>query len=221
MSADRAIPHSRTGTVRLPPPSAPRESDRRVRRTRGLLHRALRELILEKGYDRITVQDILDRADVGRSTFYAHFQGKDDLLLNGWPEAVAAISRTESGTGAGDRILAFLRHIEENRQLFRAMVRGSRGSRLLHTTMREAMAVVVEEDLRSRMPADRPAGGDAERRLALAVEFTLGALMNLVIWWADTAAAYSARQLHAEFQALVRQGTDRFTGAVAPGRSGP
>ncbi|MBO0803611.1 MAG: TetR/AcrR family transcriptional regulator [Nocardiopsaceae bacterium] len=57
-------------------------TDRRVRRTRALLHQALIELILEKGYGRITVQDILDRADVGRSTFYSHYRDKDALLLD-------------------------------------------------------------------------------------------------------------------------------------------
>jgi AcrR family transcriptional regulator len=196
-----------------------------VRRTRNLLHRALRELILEKGYDRITVQDILDRADVGRSTFYAHFQGKDDLLLNGWPDAVAAIAGDGTGAASVDRILAFLRHIDENRQLFRAMVHGGHGSRLLHTKLREIMTAVVDEDLRSRLPADRPTGGngDAERRLALATEFTLGALMHLVVWWVDSSAPCSAERLHADFQELVRQGTDRFTGAAvpAPARSEP
>ena len=56
-------------------------TDRRVRRTRQLLRDALMELTLERGYDRVTVQDILDRADVGRSTFYAHYRDKDDLLV--------------------------------------------------------------------------------------------------------------------------------------------
>lgn len=56
-------------------------ADRRVRRTRANLHRALIELMVERDYDRISVRDILDRADTGRSTFYAHFRDKDDLLL--------------------------------------------------------------------------------------------------------------------------------------------
>lgn len=56
-------------------------NDRRVRRTRATLHRALIELMIERGYDRVTVQDVLDRADVGRSTFYAHYRSKDDLLV--------------------------------------------------------------------------------------------------------------------------------------------
>ncbi|MGW0250243.1 TetR/AcrR family transcriptional regulator [Nocardia goodfellowii] len=73
-------------------------ADRRVRRTRQLLHRALIELMLERGYDRITVRDILERADVGRSTFYAHFRDKDDLLVVSSTEflrgAIAAARRS-------------------------------------------------------------------------------------------------------------------------------
>ncbi len=55
--------------------------DRRVRRTRENLFSALSELMQEKRYNKITIQDIIDRADVGRSTFYAHFETKDDLLF--------------------------------------------------------------------------------------------------------------------------------------------
>ncbi len=60
--------------------------DRRIQRTRQLLHEALITLILEKGYDAITVQDILERANLGRSTFYAHYQDKEALLLSGFQE---------------------------------------------------------------------------------------------------------------------------------------
>ena len=62
--------------------------DRRVQRTRTLLTRALMELIVEKGYQAITVQDIIDRANLGRSTFYAHFLDKEDLLMSGLEEVV-------------------------------------------------------------------------------------------------------------------------------------
>jgi hypothetical protein len=60
--------------------------DRRIRRSQKSLHEALLSLVLEKNYDSITVQEILDRADVGRSTFYAHFEGKDELLISGTHE---------------------------------------------------------------------------------------------------------------------------------------
>ena len=54
--------------------------DRRVQKTRKLLQDALIELVAEKGYEAVSIQELLDRANVGRSTFYAHFQGKDQLL---------------------------------------------------------------------------------------------------------------------------------------------
>jgi AcrR family transcriptional regulator len=58
--------------------------DRRAARTRRTLHDALIRLILRKGYDALTVQEIIDDADVGRATFYAHYRGKDDLLRGGF-----------------------------------------------------------------------------------------------------------------------------------------
>ena len=57
--------------------------DRRVGRTRALLHQALMSLIQERGFEALSVQDIIDRANVGRATFYAHFDNKEDLLASG------------------------------------------------------------------------------------------------------------------------------------------
>ena len=66
--------------------------DRRVQRTRRLLHKALMSCILEKKYESITVQEILNRADVGRSTFYVHFRDKDELLVSGFGELQSLLS---------------------------------------------------------------------------------------------------------------------------------
>lgn len=59
-----------------------RGRDRRVQRTQNLLHQALASLVLEKDYDSISVKEILDRANVDRSTFYMHFRDKDELLVS-------------------------------------------------------------------------------------------------------------------------------------------
>src|SRR5262245_3678348 len=98
-----------------PPPT-----DRRVRRTRELLRNAFVSLVHEKGYDRITVQDILDRADVGRSTFYAHFRDKEDLLRSGFEDVHAALAaekeaaERQSGrdTPFLQPLLAVFQHVE-------------------------------------------------------------------------------------------------------------
>lgn len=58
------------------------KQDRRVRKTKQNLFDALTSLMAEKRYPMITIQEIIDRADVGRSTFYAHFETKDDLLFS-------------------------------------------------------------------------------------------------------------------------------------------
>ncbi|MGH9856414.1 MAG: TetR/AcrR family transcriptional regulator, partial [Acidobacteriota bacterium] len=63
---------------------ANKRPDRRVQRTRELLRDALTSAVLEKGYEATTVQDILDRANLGRSTFYAHYRDKDELLVSGF-----------------------------------------------------------------------------------------------------------------------------------------
>src|SRR6267378_1760564 len=86
--------------------------DRRVQRTRRLLHKALMSLILEKKYESIRVQEILDRADVGRSTFYMHFRDKDELFFSGFRylqsflESVQATSSTVPGKSY-ERIIGF------------------------------------------------------------------------------------------------------------------
>src|SRR5436190_20055879 len=71
-----------------------RATDRRVRKTGTRLHEALMSLIHDKRYDSIAVRDILDPADVGRSTFYAHFRDKDDLLASGIYDALQSIRST-------------------------------------------------------------------------------------------------------------------------------
>lgn len=73
-----------------------RPPDRRVQRTRRLLHAAIIELIDEHGWDAITVQDVCQRADVGRSTFYVHFADKEELLVSGFGELRKQLQRASS-----------------------------------------------------------------------------------------------------------------------------
>ena len=79
------------------------KTDRRSQRTRQLLSAALFELMLEKRYDGITVQDIIDRANVGRSTFYAHYLDKEDLLVSDFTRVLDALTQQMHQHGQGDQ----------------------------------------------------------------------------------------------------------------------
>src|SRR5690242_9271786 len=106
--------------------AAPRE-DRRSRRTRQMLGDALTALMLEQRYDTITVQEIIDRANVGRSTFYAHYLDKEDLLQSQTAGMIAAFVAHMDQDAGGRRIvpsLELLRHVRERYDLCRALVRG-------------------------------------------------------------------------------------------------
>lgn len=65
-----------------PPQKQSRKPDGRSQRTRQRLGMAFLELLHEKPMEDITVQDVLDRTSIGRSTFYLHFRDKNDLLLS-------------------------------------------------------------------------------------------------------------------------------------------
>src|SRR6476659_7313908 len=105
--------------------------DRRVSRTRRALKEALTDLILEKGYEGITIQDVLDRADVGRSTFYAHFVDKDDLLM-----AILAdleMPAPDTSTWKPDDhafgwTLELFRHFGSGKRLFKAVASSQSGA---------------------------------------------------------------------------------------------
>jgi AcrR family transcriptional regulator len=192
--------------------SAP--TDRRVRRTRELLRRALLSLIQEKGYDRVTVQDILEQADVGRSTFYAHYRDKDDLLRAGFEDIRAALAaeRDAAETQAASRaeflqpMLAVFRHVGAHRHFWGALSRKG-GADLVTRILRESVSDLVREHLRSRFP-DATA---TRTQLEAAIQFVAGACMGLVIWWLeDDAVPYSAEEIHSIFRRLTTQGVERF-----------
>ncbi len=98
-----------------------KQEDRRLIRSRRLLGNALIELMQEKRYIDITVQDIIDRADVGRTTFYKHFQDKEDLLISNL-DAILENFIHHMDSGGGDQTLLstadFFRHVQEHQNLY-------------------------------------------------------------------------------------------------------
>lgn len=132
--------------------------DRRVARTRRALRDALVGLIHDRGWDDISVKDVCDAANVGRSTFYAHFGDKEELLTSGFDglmrELRAHRGPDEPGgapqRGGGGAVLRFVRpliaHAASHRWLYRALV-GKHSGRVIERRFRLVVLTLVAEEL--------------------------------------------------------------------------
>jgi len=107
-----------------------KKTDARVKRTRDALGDALIALMQEKPFDTITVQDVLDRAHVSRSTFYSHYTDKDDLLMSDAEEFFEALSMALSAHGdKSDRVFPvkeFFMHLADVQPFFKALIKSGR-----------------------------------------------------------------------------------------------
>lgn len=140
-----------------------KQLDRRVVRTRRRLKAAVLELVRTRPYDSITVQEIIDRADVGRSTFYAHFGSKEELLLDGFREVLLSLGRGEESAffGSGERFgfsRPLLRHFRAQRRFFLATMTGGSNARI-RKTFEGWLAERIEEELAEKTPAAGSAEG--------------------------------------------------------------
>ena len=183
--------------------------DRRVGRTRRLLKEALLELIRERGYEKISVRDITERADVGRSTFYSHFTSKEDLLFDGFDRWL--LSRAEApdheGSDAGTErfrfSLPFLTHIGHQRRFFQAIMGSAAGARIRRKTL-----ALLSEMIRREL--GRMSGTSLDARLPEAqVQYLVGAFMGLTSWWVDDSCRLPVEAVDRTFQTLTLEGVKK------------
>lgn len=116
---------------------APR-CDARVVRTRSAIIDSFNGLRSHR-YDAIRVADIIGRAGIGRSTFYEHFRGKDDVLRQAAAWAFAALADAVTGTGDTARLRHVIEHLRENRCAARGRLAGERVCRWLAETIEERL----------------------------------------------------------------------------------
>jgi AcrR family transcriptional regulator len=171
--------------VRKSGDSANGAQDRRVRRTRTLLHDAFISLVIEKGYEKTTIQDILDRADVGRSTFYVHYRDKEALLTANF-DAMQQQLECEldqiAATGPIDVALPaalLFEHAYRNQRMYRAMC-GRQGGALVQRHLRRLIGDLLRKRLQ---PQFQQAGADVPADVA--AEFYTSAALGLLVWWID------------------------------------
>ncbi len=187
---------------------AQQKLDRRVQRTHQLLHKALIDLIMEKPYEQITVQDILDRANIGRATFYAHFSDKDDLLLHGLAEEQFDIHNyldaAEIALDEGKLLPTYslFRHAQKFHPLYKALF-GSQGVDKIKMVFHQHLVHMVEKRLEQHTALKMP--------VAVVSHYLAGALMMLMMWWLDHNMPHSPAEMDTMVQQLAMQGLEQLT----------
>ena len=178
------------------------KDDRRSKRTRQLLGSALVELMLEKRYDAITIQDILDRANIGRSTFYAHYKDKEDLLISEVARVIHELDKYTSALGQAPGALLpsleFFRHVQQQRRLIHAFVWGH-SVEMLRRDFQALLRKIVERNLLSL------SGGtfSSSVPLPVAASFVASTFLLLLSWWFENDMQYSPEAMDEMFQTLV------------------
>ena len=170
--------------------------DRRIQRTREALYQALMSLVLEMPYDDVTVQHILDRANVGRSTFYTHFKDKDDLLVSGTDTLRTLLGGHRK---SGDPIAfsrAMFEHVNEYRKQYRALVNTPVWPRV-RQRIQDVLADLVRREYKPRRTKVPP---------ELVVHYVASTFMSVLQWWIDRRTGMSPAELDQLFRGLVTTG---------------
>jgi len=189
--------------------------DARVRRTQRRLHEAIVALIHEKSYPAIVVNEILERADVGRSAFYTHFPNKDALLASGIEEMLHATAPRTLPLPVGRYAKALwfsfpvfdyvgrCRHAAGPRM-------GRKGRSIVHQHLRRVLASLIRDDVRVAMQCG---GSKSTIPPELATEHIVATFILVLNWWVESMSRLSALEVDDVFLALVAPALTSHVGA--------
>lgn len=180
-------------------------SDRRIQRTRKVLHEALVQLILEKGYDKVTVQDVLDLANVGRSTFYSHFKDLEDLFLSGfenlWVLFEEHLGDRATQKNVWDLSMIVFQHAQNYVNVYKALV-GKQAGRLMSAHLHKYFSVLIHSALKPQWH------GQKKIPLDIVVHHLVSSLIASLTWWVDNDLPYPAERMNAMYQQLTQPAID-------------
>ncbi len=180
-------------------------TDRRSVRTRQLLIAALADLMHTKRYSTISVQEIADRADVGRSTFYAHFTDKDDLMVQGVRQMVGSLEPGPAGpTNTLAPSLGLFHHVAGARDLNHSMSRGRHLS-MFYDALHAELSALFLERLAPRLP-----GRPTKVAPDLLASMVAGMLVTAARAWMESGTEVPAEEVDRSFtvaaEAALRAG---------------
>jgi len=181
------------------------KADRRSQRTRRLVSAAFAELVAEMPYDKILVQDILDRAGIGRTTFYAHYFDKEDVLNSIIEQELELLTRQIDRAATGQRLIPSLELFEhayhsQNQQL-RALMQ-SRASDFLWEALQVALCRAIESALTTHWTEKY----SSPIPVPVVSEYLAGAFLTLLKWWVTADMPYPPEQMERIFQQLALPG---------------
>ncbi len=184
--------------------------ERRKLRTRNRLKQATVDLMLENGYDAVTIQDITDRADLGRGTFYVHFNDKEDIVWTILEESTTDLieriqvyipRNTRHKASLFQLYLAVFEYADSNRDLLK-MVLGGQGNALLAHRAKEFVTEVVQRQIPPKLVAEAAPG----LPVSFVAHYKSGSLLEIITWWIVEEEDYTPKEMAAMFYLLdVRQ----------------
>jgi len=190
----------------------PDKVDRRIQRTRQSLQDALITLILEKGYEAVTVQDVIDRANVGRATFYAHFQDKEDLLLSEFEQLSAQFNQHIETQGLNGTDLWSLSrfmfiHAGDYYRIYKAAV-GKQSGQIMQVHLRKYLTKLIEECFQPQWSRQQ----NNIIPLEIVIHHLVSSLLSLLTWWLDHNMPHSPERMAEIYQQLTQPGMDVILG---------
>ena len=179
-----------------------KKADRRTNRTRRSLSAAMVELVKEKRFDDITVQNVIDRADVGRSTFYSHFRDKEDLFQKNWERFLDLLAQQIEWDKAGHAsfvpVTFLFGHLQEAQSFYKGLVR----SRMADSIFKSGVSYLsgkIEGALTARLRG-KPATAVP---IPILANYLASELFTLLQWWLDQKMPYPPERMDEIFHALV------------------
>ena len=196
-----------------------RKPDERIRRTQERLGNALIALILDKPIDELTVQEVLDLAHVGRSTFYLHFRGKEDLLLSQLERFLETMSTVLSARKEQSHrvvpVAEMFAHIGSQNKLYRALADSGR----LHDFFDLAQGYFAR-GIERRLTESKRLSNLSQREVAARACALAGSLLSLLRWWLDRGEKESPRAMDELFHRMVWNGVQSLPIPAAKSETG-
>lgn len=197
-----------------------KKTDRRIQRTRLSLRTALMELIKEKDYDALSIEEITERANVGRTTFYLHYKDKEDLLMEEFStilyERAMVLSEIPfsvwlqisdedpNNSKSLQPLLLVFHHIYENSELYYLLLQSSNSSKVIER-IRKITTDSIVKFVEAKKETD-PIPLLAEVPIEFFAAFFSGALISVVSWWISEDMKHTPEEVTKMFRSLFFRG---------------